>query len=94
MNIQRLALDVDKAISKPSIPDIAEAIEKVPGVEGVSVVVDGIDVETVGMNITVEGQQLDYKKIITAIENTGAVVHSIDQIQAGKRIIESAKRER
>jgi hypothetical protein len=94
VNIRRLVLDVDKAISRPSLTDLAEAVEGVEGVEAVNITVTEIDIETVGTNLTVEGEQIDYRALVKAIESTGAVVHSIDQIACGSRIVERVKRER
>jgi hypothetical protein len=94
MNIRRLVLDVDKAMSRPSVLEIGAAISGCRGVEAVNVTVSEIDIETVGMNITVEGEQMDYDVIRKAIESTGAVVHSIDQLVAGNRLIEEVKRSR
>lgn len=51
-----------------------------------------IDIETVGMDITIEGETLSYEQIASAIDSTGAVVHSIDQLVAGDRIIEGVAR--
>ncbi len=92
MDIRRLVLDVDKAISRPSIIEIAKAIDACSGVESVNITVSEIDVETVGMDITIEGSQLNYEQITKEIESTGAVVHSIDQIVCGKNIIEGVRR--
>jgi hypothetical protein len=94
MNIRRLVLDVDKAIARPSILEIANAIETAPNVEGVNITVTEIDVETVGMDVTIEGESLNYDAIVKAIEATGAVVHSIDQLISGRRIVEGIKRMR
>jgi uncharacterized protein len=94
MNIRRLVLDVDKAISRPTILEIGEAIEKVSGVAGFNITVTEIDIETVGMDITIEGEQVDYEALVKAIEQTGAVVHSIDQLVAGTKVVERVKRER
>jgi len=94
MNVRRLVLDVDKAIAKPSIPDLAGSISDVPGVEAVNITVTEIDIETVGFNVTIEGQNLSYDRIVRAIEHTGAVVHSIDQLVAGERIVEEIRRGR
>jgi hypothetical protein len=94
MNIRRLVLDVDKAIARPSIPELAEAISSVAGVEGVNITVTEIDIETVGFNVTIEGQHLAYEAIVRAIERTGAVVHSIDQLIAGERAVEEVRRGR
>ena len=37
MNIRRLVLDVDKAVAKPSVTELAEAICQVAGVEAVNI---------------------------------------------------------
>jgi hypothetical protein len=92
MNVRRLVLDVDKAIAKPSIPDLADAIGSVSGVAAVNITVTEIDIETVGFNITIEGENLSYTDLVQAIEDTGAVVHSIDQLVAGDRMIEQTRR--
>jgi hypothetical protein len=94
MNIRRLVLDVDKAIARPTLIEITEALEKVPGLQALNILVTEIDLETVGMDITIEGEYLDYHKLVKAIESTGAVVHSIDQLAAGDRTIEPVRRER
>jgi hypothetical protein len=94
MNIRRLVLDVDKAMARPSLLEIAEAISACPGVEAANITVTEIDIETVGMDVTIEGQNLDYGTIVKAIEAAGAVVHSIDQIVCGERVVERVRRER
>lgn len=47
-NIRRIALDVDKAVTRPHIAELAAAIEKVTGVVGVNITVTEIDIETCG----------------------------------------------
>ncbi|MGB9475741.1 MAG: DUF211 domain-containing protein [Candidatus Udaeobacter sp.] len=94
MNIRRLALDVDKARERPDLITLAAAIEEVAGVEAVNITVSGIDMETVGTQITVEGEHIDFDVLRKAIESTGAVVNSVDQIVAGRRTIEWVKRVR
>jgi hypothetical protein len=94
VNIRRLALDVDKAIARPSVIELAEAISSCNGVEALNITVSEIDVETVGMEVTIEGENLSYEQILEAIESTGAALHSLDQIACGERIIEHVKRER
>lgn len=94
VNIRRLVLDVDKAISRPTMLELAEAISSVAGVEGFNITVTEIDIETVGMDVTLEGENLDYPALVKAMEGTGAVVHSIDQLVAGNRMVERIKRER
>jgi uncharacterized protein len=62
--------------------------------QGVNLTVTEIDIETVGTNVTIEGEGLDYDALVKAIESTGAVVHSIDQIVAEKEIVEMVSRKR
>lgn len=87
MNIRQLLLDVDKAIARPSLLEIAAAVDACRGVEALTITVGEIDIETVGMNMTIEGENMDYDEIVNAIESTGAVVHSLDQISVGDRVI-------
>jgi hypothetical protein len=94
MNIRRLVLDVDKAVSRPSVVDIARAIEEFPGVQGVNVTVTEIDIETVGMEVTIEGEHLDYDALVKSIDATGAVVHSVDEVVSGSKIVERVARKR
>lgn len=94
MNIRRLVLDVDKAVRRPELLELAAAIERVRGVEGINLTVTEIDIETVGMDVTVEGDGIDAEEVIRAIESTGAVVHSIDEIAAGDRLVERVLRQR
>ena len=94
MNIRRVVLDVDKAVKQPSLLQIAEAVTTCPGVDALNITVEEIDIETVGTEVTIEGENLDYSAIVRAIESTGAVVHSIDQLVAGNRIVDNIRRVR
>lgn len=94
LNVRRLALDVDKVITRPSLVELAAAITTCGGVEAFNITVSDIDIETVGMDITIEGQYLNYEELVTAMEATGAVVHSIDQIVCGERMVERVVRAR
>ncbi|MCL4328180.1 MAG: DUF211 domain-containing protein [Candidatus Thermoplasmatota archaeon] len=91
MNVRRVVLDVDKSVNRPTLVELANAISAVPGVEGVNILVTEMDVGTMGMNITVEGQNIDYDELLQVVENTGAAVHSIDEIAVGKRLIENKR---
>lgn len=92
MNLRQVMLDVDKAMERPTLIEIAQGIDAVNGVEGLSIVVNSIDMETVGLIVTIEGENLDYNAIVSAIEKTGAVVHSLDQLLAGEREVKPVKR--
>lgn len=94
MNIRRMQLDVDKAITRPDLLELAAAIDNVAGVEALNITVSEIDLETVGLEVTVEGESIDATQLIRQIEKTGAAVHSIDEIVVGNRIIERVPRTR
>lgn len=94
LNIRRLVLDVDKSIRHPSLIELSLAIQRCRGVEACNITVGEIDIETVGTNITIEGTAMDYDEIEREIETTGAVVHSVDQIIVGERLIEHVPRQR
>ncbi|MCL6090045.1 MAG: DUF211 domain-containing protein [Candidatus Thermoplasmatota archaeon] len=92
MNVRRVVLDVDKGLNRPTLLELALAIERVPGVEAVNVSVTEMDMETMGTIITVEGATIDYNVLIEHIEDTGSVIHSVDEIAVGKKLIESIRR--
>ena len=94
LNIRRLVLEVDKAVAKPTVTELAQAICGVPAVEALNITVTEIDIETVGFNVTIEGERISFPDLVQSIERTGAAVHSIDQLAAGSRIVEEIKRGR
>lgn len=94
LNVRRLVLDVDKAVSRPHLINIAAAIHACAGVKACNMKVGEIDLETVGLSVTIEGEGLNYDEIVAAIENAGAVVHSLDELAAGDRLIENVPRGR
>ncbi|MCL4438566.1 MAG: DUF211 domain-containing protein [Candidatus Thermoplasmatota archaeon] len=93
MNVRRVILDVDKGLNRPTLLDLAATIEQVPGVEAVNVSVTEMDMETMGTIITVEGTMINYEALINSIEDIGAVIHSVDEIAVGRRLIESIRRD-
>ena len=94
MNVRRLQLDVDKAVQRPDLLELAEAIDGVPGVEAVNITVTDIDIETVGTEVTIEGDGIDIPALVAAIEKAGAALHSIDEVVVGNRIIDRIPRAR
>lgn len=88
MNLRRMVLDMDMAVKQPSLLELARAVSEGAGVEAVNITVGELDLETVGTDVVIEGDHLDYDRLVEAIESVGAVVHSIDQLVAGDRLIE------
>ena len=91
MNIRRIVLDVGKSLARPTFVELLNAIDAVPGVEAVNASVTEMDMETMGISITVEGNNIDYDELIDKIERSGSAVHSVDQIAVGKRLIENIR---
>lgn len=94
MRIRRVRLDVDWAISGPGIEAVAAAIDAVEGVEAATVTITEIDIETIGSDVVVEGDGFELRALVDAIEKSGAVVHSVDQLAIGERIAEHVPRAR
>jgi hypothetical protein len=40
--------------------------------------------------VTIEGEDLSFESVAKAIQDMGGVIHSIDEVVAGKRIIDDA----
>ncbi len=85
--IRLLVLDVLKP-HQPIVTELALGLSEVKGVEGVNITLVEIDKETENVKITIMGDDLDYDEIARTIEEFGGVVHSIDMVAAGHRIIE------
>jgi hypothetical protein len=94
MNVRRVRLDVDWAAQGPRIDAVAEAISAVDGVVAVLITVTEIDMETLGSDVVAEGTDIDPARLIAAIEATGAVVHSIDELAAGEQVLVHSPRAR
>jgi uncharacterized protein len=85
--IKRLVLDVLKP-HEPTNVEVASAIGDIQDVDGVNLSLYEVDQETENVKITVEGINVDYNLVRQTIENLGGVVHSVDEIIAGKKIVE------
>ncbi len=85
--IRRIILDVLKPHT-PRLTDLAKMINADPKVIGVNLSVKEVDANTESITVTLEGDELDFDSIKTILEAAGAVVHSIDQVVAGKRFVE------
>lgn len=68
--------------------EVASAIGDIQNVDGVNMSLYEVDQQTENVKITVEGSDIDYDAVLRTIENLGAVVHSVDEIIAGKKIVE------
>ena len=88
--IRRVVLDALKPLKEPSIVDIAKVLADIPGVSGVNITVNEVDVETMGLIITIQGSNIDFDRVERTLNDMGVVIHSIDQVVVGDEIVESA----
>jgi hypothetical protein len=87
--VRRLVLDVLKPL-EPTIIQLAQQLSKLPGVEAVNISIYEIDRKVENAKVTIEGSDIHYESVAEAIEENGGTVHSIDEVVAGKIIIEDA----
>jgi hypothetical protein len=85
--LRRLVLDVLKPM-EPNIVDLAQMIADLEGVDGVNISIYEIDLRVENAKITVEGSKLSFDTIMDIIRENGGAVHSIDEVAAGRLLIE------
>ena len=85
--IRRLVLDVLKP-HKPSVVELSEALSHLQGVEGVNVIIYEIDQQVENVKIIIAGISISFEDIKSKLEELGATIHSVDEVAAGKRIVE------
>ena len=88
--IRRLVLDVLKP-HNPSVVELSEALSHLEGVEGVNVIIYEIDQQVENAKVIVAGSSIDFESIKKKLEEMGATIHSVDEVAAGKRIVEEVK---
>jgi len=88
--LRRIVLDVLKT-HEPKLTDLAVKLCALNEVDGVNITVYEIDKSTENIKITIEGMDLQYEPIKEIIESMNGVIHSIDEVAAGKRIIEEVR---
>jgi len=84
--IRRLVLDVLKP-HKPTIIELSKRVSVTKGVSGVNCSLDEVDQDTETVKITVEGEDISFDAVVNAIESVGGVIHSIDSVATGKRLV-------
>ena len=75
----------------PTILDLAEALSRLSGIHGVNLSLFEVDQQTETIKITIKGDRIDYHTVVSVIEDFGGVVHSIDEVVAGREIVEEVE---
>ncbi len=88
--IRRLVLDVLKP-HKPSVVELSEVLSHLEGVEGVNIIIYEIDQQVENAKVIIAGNPLSFDGIKKKLEEMGATIHSVDEVAAGKRIVEEVR---
>lgn len=86
--IKRVVIDV-LIPHEPDVLEYADKISEIETVVGVNIHVLEHDEKTQTVEMTIEGEALPFQDIKQIIEDLGGSIHSIDQVSAGSKIIES-----
>ncbi|MHA1522395.1 MAG: DUF211 domain-containing protein [Promethearchaeota archaeon] len=86
--VRRLVLDILKPF-EPEINVVAtELIKRCTGETSVNITVYEVDKLTTTCKVVVEGAHLDYNEIQDILISMNCVIHSLDQVVAGSKLIE------
>jgi hypothetical protein len=88
--IRRLVLDVLKP-HKPSVVELSVALSDMEGIEGVNVLVYEIDQQVENVKVIIAGNSIDFDVVRKKLEEMGATIHSVDEVAAGRRIVEEVR---
>jgi hypothetical protein len=88
--IRRLVLDVLKP-HNPGVVELSEVLSHLQGVEGVNIIIYEIDQKVENAKVIIAGSSIDFEMIKKKLEEMGATIHSVDEVAAGKRIVEEVK---
>jgi hypothetical protein len=89
-DIKRIVLDVLKP-HKPDLVEMSLRLSALKGVDGVNCNLDEVDQETESVRVTIEGSSVSYETVEDTLRELGAVIHSVDEVAAGKRLVEDVR---
>jgi hypothetical protein len=87
--IRRLVLDTLKP-HDPTIIEVADRLSELEGVSAVNISIYEMDRKVENAKITIEGENISYPQVAEIIAEMGGAVHSIDEVVAGRMIIDDA----
>jgi len=71
--------------------ELSKRLSVISGVIGVNCTLDEVDQETESIKVTIEGNAINYEAIEETIRDCGAVIHSIDSVSSGKKLVEEVE---
>ncbi len=87
--MRRLVLDTLKP-HEPSIIEWADQLSELSGITAVNISIYEMDRKVENAKITIEGEDISYSIVEEIINEMGGAIHSIDEVVAGKEIIDDA----
>lgn len=87
MKIKKIAIDVLKP-HEPNIIKYAKTLSELDGVDGVTIRSVEIDEKTESIEISMEGNDIDFDEVRKTVESLGGSIHSVDIVSAGKKVVE------
>jgi hypothetical protein len=88
--LKRLVLDVLKP-HKPTVVELSLELSTLEGIEGVNVIMNEIDQQVENVKIIIAGGNMHFESIKNKLEEMGATIHSVDEVAAGRRIVEEVR---
>lgn len=88
--IRRLVLDTLKP-HDPSIIEWADQLSDLAGISAVNISIYEMDRKVENAKITIEGDSISYEIVAELIEEMGGAIHSVDEVAAGRHIIDDAE---
>ena len=91
--VRRLVVDVLKP-HDPSIREFTQRVAEVDAVDAVSTTLIELDQEVQNVEVTIEGEAIDYDAVAKAVETLGGSVHSVDNVVCGTHVPSDQPRQR
>lgn len=85
-----MVLDVLKP-HHPTVIELSRRLGDLKGISGVTCTLQEVDRETESIKLTIEGLNIEVDKVEEIVAECGAVIHSIDSVSAGKKIVEEVE---
>lgn len=88
--IRRLILDVLKP-HEPGLIELSEALSNLDGIDGVNAIIYEMDRQVENAKIIIAGDSINFEIVKRKLEEMGATIHSIDEVAAGRRVVEEVR---
>jgi hypothetical protein len=75
---------------EPSIIEMAGQLSDLAGISAVNISIYEMDRKVENAKITIEGENIGCQRVLEVIAELGGAVNSIDEVVAGKEIIDDA----